>query len=115
MINKIKNICNNCIEEENKLEIYHYSNYWELTLSYIDISYKWSSGVSILELIPLINNIGDDLGIFSKNMLKLYNIISDLKNIATSINKFEGIKELDDSCNSILRDIVNTFSLHLID
>jgi len=115
MIDKIKNVCNNCMEEESKLEIYHYSNYWELTLGYVDISYKWSSGKSILELIPLIDNIGDDLGIFSKNMLKLYNILSDLKNIATSINKFEIIQKLDEACNSILRDIVNTFSLHLID
>ena len=86
-----------------------------LQYSYVDISFRWASGCDILEIFQDITSMGDDLGIFTKNMLKIYNILTDLKSIATNLNKLEIMEKLDEACTNILRDIVNTFSLHLID
>ena len=119
---KIRNIVRNiqeyidyCEELESQLHIYHKKRYWEISLRYIEISYKWSTGSNISEILNDLKFYNEGLGIFVKNMLKIYNILNELKCIASDVRKSQFIDVLETAKDNIFRDVVNTISLYLIE
>lgn len=119
---KIRNIIKNiqehvdfCEKLESELQIYHKNNYWDISLRYIEVSYKWSIGIDISEILNDIGFYNESLGIFVKNMLKIYNILNELKCIATDVRKSEYVDVLETAKDNIYRDVVNTVSLYLIE
>jgi len=115
VIRNVHNYIENCKTLEAELEIYNSKDYWKTSLGYVEIAYNWSSGVSVGEILPDIYGAGEKLGTFVRNMLKVYNIMNDLKSISTDTQHLELIEVLDGVNENILRSIVNTFSLYLVE
>ena len=63
--------------------------------------------------LQLLFEIGEYEGNFVKNMLKIYNIISNLKNICNIIKKYDLLQKIEKVDDLILKDIVNVNSLYL--
>lgn len=91
-----------------KYNIFIDPNYWKLNKKFINIAYKWGSGCGIHETI-----YDTYEGNFIKNMLKIYNIIQNLKILCEISKKIELIPVLEETDTVILRDIVNVNSIYL--
>jgi len=50
--------------------------YWDIHYDYVDVAYKWASGKNINEIITGLDTYE---GNFIRNMIKLYNIIKDIR------------------------------------
>jgi hypothetical protein len=57
--------------------------------------------------------MGEYEGNFVKNMLKIYNIICNIKVICNILKDYELLQKLEDVDKLILKDIVNVNSLYL--
>jgi superfamily II RNA helicase len=108
--NKTEKNCNYILENQE---------YWIITNKYIDLTLNWveysDDNYDNLRLTTLqyLDNIGEYEGNFIKNMLKLYNILSNLKVICNIIKKYDLLQKLEKIDNMILKDIVNVNSLYL--
>lgn len=112
----------NCVTSLDKLiEEYKESEYqisriqsdWKYTLSYIDIALAWAHGIDQNEMLKMLYDFGEYGGNFLRNMLRIYNIINNLKCICKSINKHNILPQLEQIDGLILRDIVTINSLYL--
>jgi superfamily II RNA helicase len=108
-INKIKNIINkfNCFEHANKL---NNEEYWKINFEYVDPVLKWATGGNIFDILKMIDIYE---GNFIKNILKLNNIVQEIKLLCTIYNDIELIPQLDKIENLIIRDIVTVNSLYI--
>jgi superfamily II RNA helicase len=113
-IQEIKNIVNRftTLESENGVVIDD-PDMWTITTDYVDISYLWATGSSVTDIIAELITIDDYEGNFVKNILKIYNIIHDVKCMATILKKIDLVRTLECIDALILRDIVNVNSLYL--
>jgi superfamily II RNA helicase len=114
----------NIIDEYNKKEKeegFYLENqeYWYVTNKYIDLTLNWVktdlNNLNKLRLttIDLLNYIEEYEGNFVKNMLKIYNIICNLKTICNIIKNFELLQKIEKIDDILLKDIVNVNSLYL--
>jgi superfamily II RNA helicase len=83
---------------------------WKISTDYINICRKWVHGNSVTQLLSELNEYE---GNFVKNMVKIHNIICDMKCLCKILGKITLITELDKSENLIIRDIVSINSLYL--
>lgn len=100
---------------ESRLGIYTGKDCWRTSLGSIELSYSWANGEDIGTMCETLYDRREGLGTFIRNMLKINNIISDLKCIATGMNRLEIVEVLDVASESIVRGVVNNFSLHLLE
>ena len=84
---------------------------WNLYLSFIGPAYDWAQGKSIYELKAKYADIYE--GTFIRNILRIHNMIENLKNIATTINNSDLLKLLENLEPILLRDQVTTDSLYI--
>ena len=84
---------------------------WNLYLSFIGPAYDWSQGKSIYELKAKYSDIYE--GTFIRNILRIHNMIENLKNIASIINNSELLKLLENLEPLLIRDQVITDSLYI--
>ncbi len=117
----IMNIVLHFNKQEKEHKIYVDAEYWNITNKYIDITMDW---VNILYDSPTfmqerayvlakLTEMGEYEGNFVKNMLKIYNIICNIKVICNILKKYELLQKLEDADKLILKDIVNVNSLYL--
>ena len=110
----IKVIVDNYLQQEKDLDInIEDEEYWTITNNYIDICYDWVNEKPIRIILEQLYEMEEYEGGFVRNMLKLYNILSNLKNVAEIINKIELVVKLEDVSKMIMKDIVNINSLYL--
>ena len=84
---------------------------WNLYLSFIGPAYNWAKGDTIYEIYSKFDNIYE--GNFIRNMLRISNILENIKNISEVIQNSILLKKLESINEVILRDQVTTESLYI--
>ena len=84
---------------------------WNLYLSFIGPAYDWAQGNTIYEIKAKYSDIYE--GTFIRNILRIHNMIENLKNIAATINNSDLLKLLENLEPILLRDQVTTDSLYI--
>jgi len=85
---------------------------WNLYLSFIGPAYDWASGKSIYEIYQSYEEIYE--GTFIRNILRIKNIVDNLKNIAEIINNSLLLKKLENLESILIRDQVISESLYIM-
>ena len=85
---------------------------WGLYLSFIGPAYDWAQGKSIYEIYSKYDNIYE--GTFIRNILRINNIIENVKNICAMVNNSDLLKKLEDIEKILIRDQVTTESLYIL-
>ena len=102
-------------EEQNRYNnIYIDEEYWQITNTYIDLVMDWINDKPKEVILQELYEMEEYEGSFVRNMLKLYNILTNLKNVAQVINKIDLVQKLENIDSLILKDIVNINSLYLL-
>lgn len=109
----ILGIINSWEDIEKKYGFTSRKDFWLIDDSYIDIAHNWAEGLSVENIVVMLNTMGEYEGNFVKNMLKIYNIAINFKNICVILDKLDIVQKLEDLDKKILRDIVNVNSLYL--
>ena len=117
---EIKTIINEYNKKEKEEGFYlEKEEYWYITNKYIDLTLNWV-GTDLNDpiklrhtTIDLLNYIEEYEGNFVKNMLKVYNIICNLKVICNIIKNFDLLQKIEKIDEILLKDIVNVNSLYL--
>ena len=86
-------------------------NDWNLYLSFIGPAYDWANGDSIYEIYSKYNNIYE--GNFIRNILRINNILENIKNISETTQNTVLLKKLESIGEIILREQVTTESLYI--
>lgn len=86
---------------------------WKITTDYVDIAYNWACGAKVGEILEEVNDAKEREGNFVKNMLKISNVVNDIKTACKIVGKIELLPILEQSDSLIVRDIVTITSLHL--
>lgn len=84
---------------------------WQLYLSFIGPAYDWARGKSIYEIYSEYPDVYE--GTFIRNILRITNMIENIKNIATMCDQPEILKKLEGVGEVLLRDQVTTESLYI--
>ena len=84
---------------------------WQLYLSFIGPAYDWAKGKSIFEIYSEYPDVYE--GTFIRNILRITNMIENIKNIAAICGQPEILKKLEGINESLLRDQVTTESLYI--
>jgi superfamily II RNA helicase len=84
---------------------------WQLYLSFIGPAYDWAKGKTIFEIYSEYPDVYE--GTFIRNILRITNMIENIKNIAAMCNQPEIIKKLEGINESLMRDQVTTESLYI--
>tara|TARA_B100000795_G_scaffold268692_1_gene256227 strand:+ start:58 stop:2355 length:2298 start_codon:yes stop_codon:yes gene_type:complete len=85
---------------------------WNLYLSFVGPALDWALGKSIFEIYAKYEDVYE--GTFIRNILRINNIVENVKNIAEMINKPELIKKLENIDSILVRDQVTTESLYIM-
>ena len=83
---------------------------WKLHLDFVEPAYLWASGSDILEVHKKCEIFE---GTFIRNILRINNIVDNVKTLAEHINKPHLLERLDSIERLIVRDQVTTDSLYI--
>ena len=84
---------------------------WKLYLSFIGPAYEWAKGCTIFEIYQKYPEVYE--GTFIRNILRIYNMIENIRNIATMCDQPEILKKLETIDSLLVRDQVTTESLYI--
>ena len=84
---------------------------WNLFLSFVEPTYSWATGGSIHEITQKFDGVYE--GTFIRNILRIHNMLENIKNICSIINNSSVLKKLENIGTLILRDQVITDSLYI--
>lgn len=84
---------------------------WNLYLSFVEPTYAWSSGQSIYEITNKFDGVYE--GTFIRNILRIHNMLENIKNIFQTVDDPVMVKKLENIENLLLRDQVTTESLYI--
>ena len=85
---------------------------WNLYLSFIGPAYDWALGKSIYQIYQNYEEIYE--GTFIRNILRIKNIIDNLKNIAEIVSNSILLKKLENLESILIRDQVISESLYIL-
>ena len=85
---------------------------WGLYLSFVGPAYDWVSGKTIFDIYNKYDEVYE--GTFIRNILRISNIVENVKSIAEMLNKPELIKKLENITPKLVRDQVTTESLYIM-
>ena len=83
---------------------------WELSNDMVEPTYQWAKGININILIKQYNLFE---GTFTKDMLKLANIVEEVVSVATYLEKGDLIEKASNLENLIIKDVINIESLYV--
>ena len=110
-LHKIKELIDQFIKCEITLGIgLHSYDYWIIYYNHIDVVYCWSSGHDISK-VQSIMEIYE--GNFIRNILKVYNLVQNIKSLCKMCNNLELIPKMNELDGKLMRDIVNVDSLYI--
>ncbi|MBD74042.1 MAG: hypothetical protein CMM96_00910 [Rickettsiales bacterium] len=84
---------------------------WNLYLSFIGPAYDWACGKTINEIYSKYADVYE--GTFIRNILRISNILENIKNIAEMIGNADLLKKLENIDHLLIRDNVTTESLYI--
>lgn len=84
---------------------------WNLYLSFIGPAYDWACGKSLKEIYTKYADVYE--GTFIRNILRISNILENIKNISEMIGNADLIKKLENIETLLIRDNVTTESLYI--
>ena len=84
---------------------------WNLYLSFIGPAYDWACGKTINEIYIKYADVYE--GTFIRNILRISNILENIKNIAEMIGNADLLKKLENIDHLLIRDNVTTESLYI--
>lgn len=96
-------------EYEDELKIFIGTD-WKLHIDFVEPAYLWASGSDILEVHKRCEIFE---GTFIRNILRINNIVDNVKTLAEHINKPHLLERLDSIERLIVRDQVTTDSLYI--
>ncbi len=96
--------------EELKMNM-NIENTYLLNYEYVEVMYKWALGESYKESTKYVNKMFD--GNFVKAVLRIQNIVDDVKNISKMIEYMELLQKLENAKVPLLRDIAQINSLYI--
>ena len=79
---------------------------------FVGPAYDWVSGKTIYDIYNKYDEVYE--GTFIRNILRISNIVDNVKNIAEMLNKPELIKKLENINPKLVRDQVTTESLYIM-
>jgi superfamily II RNA helicase len=77
----------------------------------VEPTYAWSSGQSIYEITNKFEGVYE--GTFIRNILRIHNMLENIKNIFQTVDNSVMVKKLENIENLLLRDQVTTESLYI--
>ena len=84
---------------------------WNLYLSFIGPAYDWACGKSVKEIYTKYADVYE--GTFIRNILRIVNILENIKNIGEMIGNADLLKKLENIETLLIRDNVTTESLYV--
>ena len=84
---------------------------WNLYLSFVEPTYAWATGQSIYEITHKFDGVYE--GTFIRNILRIHNMLENIKNICQTIDNATMLKKLENIEDLLLRDQVTTESLYI--
>jgi superfamily II RNA helicase len=84
---------------------------WKLYLSFVGPAYEWAKGCSIFEIYNKYPDVYE--GTFIRNILRIYNMVENITNIATMCDQPAILKCLECVDKLLIRDQVTTESLYI--
>ncbi len=106
---------NDFCNEELKMKI-NLENDYQLNYEYVEVMYKWACGLSYHECIENSNKVGGRKmfdGNFVKAVLRIQNIVDDVKNISKMIEYMDLLQRLENAEVPLIRDIAQINSLYI--
>lgn len=85
---------------------------WNIYLSFVNVAYDWASGVSMAEILGRYYGIYE--GTFIRNILRISNIVDNIRNIADMIDDVDLLQRLEGVNSLLIRDQVTTESLYIM-
>ena len=96
---------------------YEYNSYieietdWNIYLSFVNVAYDWAKGVTMNEINSRYFGIYE--GTFIRNILRISNIIDNIRSIADMIDDVQLLQKLEGVNELLIRDQVTTESLYI--
>ncbi len=111
IVKDLEIVANDFCNEELKMKI-NLENKYFLNYEYMEIMYKWATGLSYCKCIENSNNKIFD-GNFVKAVLRIQNIVDDVKNICKMIENMDLLLKLENAKVPLIRDIAQINSLYI--
>jgi superfamily II RNA helicase len=111
IIKDLEIVANDFCNEELKIKI-NLENSYNLNYEYVEVMYKWATGLSYRESIQNCNEKVFD-GNFVKAVLRIQNIVDDVKNISKMIEYMDLLLKLENTKVPLIRDIAQINSLYI--
>jgi len=114
-VKKIEKSLNKYYDEETMFETNFLFNY-EIQYDLVEIVYKWASCEDEIECQNIIKEMGQwdiYIGNFTKAILKICNIASELENVCLIQNNLDLLKKLREVSNKLKKFIVTNQSLYI--
>ena len=96
---------------------YEYNSYidietdWDIHLSFVNVAYDWAKGAAMNEINARYFGIYE--GTFIRNILRISNIIDNIRSIADMIDDVKLLQKLEGVNELLIRDQVTTESLYI--
>ena len=96
---------------------YEYNSYidietdWDIHLSFVNVAYDWAKGATMNEINARYFGIYE--GTFIRNILRISNIIDNIRSIADMIDDVQLLQKLEGVNELLIRDQVTTESLYI--
>jgi superfamily II RNA helicase len=109
-VKQVDTIRNNMIAKERQLNIPYDDDFWSISYEYIDLAFYWYQGEHINKIIEWFSV---DEGTFTKNMVKISNMVADLVALNIIFGNIDIIPKLERIPPILIRDIVTVDSLYI--
>lgn len=111
IVKDLEIVANDFCNEELKMKI-NLENSYNLNYEYMEVMYKWATGLSYREsIINCEEKVFD--GNFVKAVLRIQNIVDDVKNISKMIEYMDLLLKLENAKVPLIRDIAQINSLYI--
>ncbi len=111
IIKDLEIVSHDFCNEELKMKI-NLENSYNLNYEYVEVMYKWACGLSYRECIQNCKEKVFD-GNFVKAVLRIQNIVDDVKNISKMIEYMDLLLKLENAQVPLIRDIAQINSLYI--
>ncbi|MBA43016.1 MAG: hypothetical protein CMF62_03290 [Magnetococcales bacterium] len=107
----VEDIIKDYQQTEYNLNIVSDDEYWGINYEFVDCAYSWADGNQLHTALSYCDMFEGD---FVKRIIKISNIVKDLRSLCKIYGDLEIIPVLEEIDELLLRDIVNVNSLYIV-